>query len=123
MRRDAASVLKKTVSEETSATLRKYMLQTMTEGTGKSAQVEGYEIGAKTGTAEKLPRGNGKYLLSYIAFAPVDDPEVVVYAIVDEANTGSQSNGAYVKDLARNIMTEAFPYLNITRAETTEVTE
>ena len=116
-------LLKKTVSEETSATLRKYMLQTMTEGTGKSAQVEGYEIGAKTGTAEKLPRGNGKYLLSYIAFAPVDDPEVVVYAIVDEANTGSQSNGAYVKDLARNIMTEAFPYLNITRAETTEVIE
>lgn len=112
-------LLKKTISSETSALLRQYMHQTMTEGTGKSAQVEGYEIGAKTGTAEKLPRGNGKYVLSYMGFAPVDNPEVVIYVVIDEANVESQSSGSYVRDLAKNIMAEAFPYLNITRTEVT----
>ena len=116
-------LLKKTVSAETSRMLRQYMLQTMTEGTGKAAQVEGYEIGAKTGTAEKLPRGNGKYLLSYISFAPVDNPEVVVYVVVDEVNAPDQANGAYVKELAKNIMSEAFPYLGITQVEVEEVVE
>ena len=115
-------LLKKTVSEETSATLRSYMRQTMITGTGKSAQVEGYDIGAKTGTAEKIPRGNGKYLLSYVGFAPVDNPEVIIYVIVDEANVESQSSSSLVKDLARNIMTEAFPYLGITKMEVEETT-
>ena len=96
------------------------MLQTMTSGTGKGAQVEGYEIGAKTGTAEKLPRGNGKYLLSFMGFAPVENPEVLVYVVVDEPNVDDQSNSAYVRDLAKNIMTEAFPYLDITKTQTVE---
>ena len=113
-------LLKRTVSDETSASLRKYMLQTMTDGTGTSAQVPGYEIGAKTGTAEKLPRGNGKYLLSYIGFAPVDDPEVVIYVIIDEANVESQASSSLVKDLAKKIMEEAFPYLGIERNEVVE---
>ncbi len=108
-------LLKKTISEETSSMLRSYMRQTMTEGTGKAANVEGYDIGGKTGTAEKLPRGNGKYLLSFVGFAPADNPEVIVYVIVDEVNAPDQANGTYVKELARNIMSEAFPYLGITR--------
>ena len=60
----------------------------MDYGTGQSAQVEGYEIGAKTGTAEKLPRGNGNYLLSYIACAPASNPEVVIYVVIDEPECG-----------------------------------
>lgn len=113
-------LLKKTISAETSEMLKKYMLQTMTSGTGKGAQVEGYEIGAKTGTAEKLPRGNGKYLLSFMGFAPVENPEVLVYVVIDEPNVDDQSNSAYVRDLAKNIMTEAFPYLDITKTQTVE---
>ena len=109
-------LLKKTISEETSKTLREYMRKTMTEGTGKNAQVEGYDIGAKTGTAQKIPRTSGKHLLSYMGFAPVDNPEVLVYVIIDEPNVENQANSSYVTDLARNIMTEAFPYLNITKA-------
>ena len=108
-------LLKKTISEETSALLRKYMRQTMTDGTGVAAQVEGYDIGAKTGTAEKLPRGNGKYLLSFMAFAPVDDPEVLIYVMIDEANVKDQASSVLVKDLARSIMEEALPYLNVTK--------
>ena len=112
-------LLKKTVSEETSDLLRKYMRQTMTDGTGVAAQVEGYDIGAKTGTAEKLPRGNGKYLLSFMAFAPVEDPEVLIYVIIDEANVEDQDTSALVKGLAKNIMEEVLPYLNVTKIEQT----
>ena len=109
-------LLKKTISEETSKTLREYMRKTMTEGTGKNAQVEGYDIGAKTGTAQKIPRTSGKHLLSYMGFAPVDSPEVVVYVVIDEPNVENQAVSGYVTDLSRNIMAEAFPYLNITKA-------
>ncbi len=112
-------LLKKTVSEETSDMLKKYMKQTMTSGTGKNAQVPGYSIGAKTGTAEKLPRGNGARLLSYIGFAPAENPEVLVYVIIDEPNVEEQGTSKLVTDLARNIMEEAFPYLDITREEAT----
>src|SRR5699024_4650511 len=83
----------------------------------------GYEMGAKTGTAEKLPRGNGKYLLSYIGFAPVENPEVVVYVVVDEPNTDNQSNSVYVQGLAKNVLEEAFPYLGITTIAESEAAE
>ncbi len=59
----------------------------MDYGTGKGAQVEGYDIGAKTGTAEKLPRETGKYLLSYMGYAPQNNPEVLIYVVIDEPNT------------------------------------
>lgn len=111
---------KKTISAETSRLMKEYMLRTMTEGTGKGAQVEGYSIGAKTGTAEKLPRGNGKYVLSYMGYAPADNPEVLIYVVIDEPNAKDQSVSSYVKDLSKAIMEEAFPYLNITKAVTTE---
>lgn len=52
--------------------------------TGTAARVEGYTIGGKTGTAEKVPRGSGKYVVSFIGFAPVENPQVVVYVVVDE---------------------------------------
>ena len=113
-------LLKKTVSSETSELLNKYMLQTMTDGTGSSAQIEGFKMGAKTGTAEKLPRGNGNYLLSLMAFAPVEDPEVLVYVVIDEPNVASQAVSSLVKDLAKGIMEEAFPYLNVTKEVTVE---
>ena len=110
-------LLKKTISEETSKQLRTYMKQTMTDGTGRNAQVVGYSMGGKTGTAEKLPRGNGNYVLSYIGFAPAENPEVLVYVVIDEPNVERQATSRLVTDLARHIMEEAFPYLNITKAE------
>ena len=110
-------LLKKTISEETSEQLRTYMAQTMTDGTGRSAQVEGYTMGGKTGTAEKLPRGNKKYVISFMGYAPADNPEVLVYVVIDEPNVEEQANSRLVTELAKNIMTEAFPYLNITKAD------
>lgn len=110
-------LLKKTISRETSETLRSYMKQTMTTGTGKNAQVPGYSIGAKTGTAEKHPRKQGNYVISYMGFAPAENPEVLVYVVIDEPNVAKQDTSRLVTDLSRNIMAEAFPYLDITRDE------
>lgn len=106
-------LLRKTVSKETSELLKIYLKGTMEYGTGKSAAVEGYDIGAKTGTAEKLPRNNGNHLLSFIGYAPQENPEVVVYIVIDEPNVDNQSNSAYVLELAKKIMSQAFPYLEI----------
>lgn len=110
-------LLRKTVSSETSDMLKQYLKAVVDYGSGKKAHVDGYDMGAKTGTAEKLPRGNGKYLLSYICFAPVENPEVAVYVVIDEPNTDYQANSALVQGLAKSILEEAFPYLGITTIE------
>ena len=109
------SVLKKRViSEQTSAMLKQCMKTVMEgTGTGASAAVEGYDIGGKTGTAEKYPRNSGKHLLSFIGYAPQDEPEVLIYVVIDEPNTESQEDSSLVLNLARSIMEEAFPYMNI----------
>ena len=113
-------LLRKTVSAETSTMLKSYMKATMEYGTGKKAAVEGYDIGAKTGTAQKIPRKEGKYLLSYIGYAPQENPEVVVYVVIDEPNVSAQDNSLLVLELAKSIMEEAFPYLGITTIQESE---
>ena len=114
------ALLRKTISSETSEKMREYLGAVMDYGTGKGASVEDYDIGAKTGTAEKLPRGNGKYLLSYMGFAPQDNPEVLIYVVVDEPNVEAQDDSSLVRRLAKSIMEEAFPYLGITTIEDEE---
>lgn len=114
-------LLRKTVSEETSAMLRTYMEETMITGTGQNAMIEGYSIGAKTGTAEKHPRNQGNYVLSFIGFAPVENPEVVIYVVIDEPNVPDQDTSKYCTDLAREIMEEIFPYLGIHREPVEDV--
>lgn len=110
-------LVKKTISEETSTKIKEYMRMVVTEGTGTKTQVDGYDIGGKTGTAEKLPRDNGNYVLSFIGYAPQENPEVVVYVVIDEPNTDNQSNSALVTELSQQIMADVFPYLNITRED------
>lgn len=116
-------LVKKTISEETSEVIKDYMLGVVQEGTGSSAAVEGYDIGGKTGTAEKLPRGNGKYLVSFIGYAPQENPEVVVYVVVDEPNVVAQASSSYATELASKIMSEIFPYLGITKSSETADTQ
>ena len=109
-----AVLKKRVISEQTSTMLKQYMKTVMEgTGTGASAAVEGYDIGGKTGTAEKYPRNSGKHLLSFIGYAPQDDPEVLIYVVIDEPNTESQEDSSLVLNLARSIMEEAFPYMNI----------
>ena len=107
------TLVRKTVSSKTSELLRKYLLATVNDGTGDTAKIAGYTIGGKTGTAEKQPRGQGNYLVSFIGAAPMEDPEVVVYAIVDEPQVADQAHSTYAQEVARNVMKEIFPYLGI----------
>lgn len=106
-------LLRRTISEETCEIIKDYMRGVVTEGTGKTAAVEGYDVGGKTGTAEKLPRGNGKYLVSFIGYAPQDNPQVMVYVVIDEPNASQQANSGFATELASDIMEEIFPYLGV----------
>lgn len=106
-------LLRKTISADTTSMLKQYMKAVMTTGTGKTAAVPGYDIGGKTGTAEKLPRDKGKYLLSFIGYAPQDNPQVVIYVVIDEPNVKDESLSSYIMQLSKKIMEQAFPYLGI----------
>lgn len=110
-------VTKETVSQEVSDTLRDYMYTVVSEGAGAKAAVEGYAIGGKTGTAQKVPRGSGNYVVSFIGFAPVDDPQVVVYVVVDEPHVADQSHCSQSSYIAKNIFSQILPYMNIERMD------
>lgn len=111
---------KQTVSSEVSSMIRSYMATVMeSDGTGKHAKVDGYSMGGKTGTAQKIPRGNGKYLLSFVGFVPADNPEVLIYVVVDEPNAENQENSEYPQGLAKNILQEILPYMNVFMDEAT----
>ena len=107
------TLLKQTISANISADIRSYMQLSVQQGTSRHSKVEGYSSGGKTGTAEKFPRGNGKYLVSFIGFAPVSEPEVVVYVVVDEPNVDDQANSIYAQYIAQGILTELLPYMNV----------
>ena len=109
-------LIKQTVSEETSAQIRSYLYDTVSEGTARYAKVAGYSMGGKTGTAQKSVSGSkdeDNYLVSFIGYLPADDPELLIYTIVDEPNTHEQSHSTYAQNLTREILEEALPYLNI----------
>ena len=117
-------LVRNTLSEQTCNWLKEAMYQTVyDEGintTGNPAQVEGYTVGGKTGTAEKLPRGSGKYVVSFIGFAPVEDPEVVVYVVIDELK-GKQEDSGTPTRMAGNIIREILPYLQVFPSDGTEI--
>ena len=86
-------------------------------GTGKTARPAGYMIGGKTGTAETLPRGNNEYVVSFMGYAPADDPQIAIYVVVDRVNNWPQDDAKYATRIVRNILTEVLPYLGIFMTE------
>ena len=116
------TLLKQTISSNISADIRSYMELSVKEGTSHYSKVQGYSSGGKTGTAEKFPRGNGKYLVSFIGFAPVEEPEIVIYVVVDEPNVEDQATSRYPQYIAQGILSELLPYLNIAPDEITDGT-
>ena len=118
------NVLKQPISEEVSADIREYMGMSVTDGTSKKSKVNGYSMGGKTGTAEKLnEKEKGNYLVSFIGFAPLDNPEVLIYVVVDTPNVEDQASSSYPQFLAQAILSEVLPYMNIYMDEpTTEET-
>ena len=115
-------LLKQTISSRISSDIRSYMALSVQQGTSRHSKVQGYSSGGKTGTAEKYPRGNGKYLVSFIGFAPVDDPAVVIYVVVDEPNVEDQANSTYPQYIAQGILSELLPYLNVVPDESEDGT-
>ena len=114
------TLMKQTISSNISADIRTYMQASVEYGTSRYSKVQGYSSGGKTGTAEKLPRGNGKYLVSFIGFAPVNDPEIVIYVVVDEPNVDDQASSTYAQYIAQGILSEVLPYLNVAPDEVTD---
>ena len=112
-------VLKKTVSESTSEKIREYTIQVVEGhfGTGFTARPAGYRIGGKTGTAETLPRFNGEYIVSFIGYAPAEDPQIAVYVVVDRPNVDEQDDPLIATELVRDIFTEVLPYMGIYMSE------
>ncbi len=110
-------LVKETTSKEASDKIRKYLHATVAEGTAKPASVEGYEIGGKTGTAEKHPRKQGNYIVSFLGFTPVEEPKVVVYVIIDEPHVEEQDHSSYATEFASKLMKEVLPFLGIYPAE------
>lgn len=107
------TIVRETISKETSDLLKDYMYATVSKGTAKYAKVEGYSMGGKTGTAEMLPRHNGQYLVSYIGFAPVEEPQVLIYVVVKRPNVADQADSKYAQTIAKNILSQILPYMNI----------
>lgn len=112
-------ILKQTVSETTSDTIVEFCNTVVTGeyGTGKTARPAGYMIGGKTGTAETLPRGNDEYVVSFMGYAPADDPEIAIYVVVDRPNVRYQDDAKYATRIVRNILTEVLPYMGIFMTE------
>ncbi|MBR5468291.1 MAG: PASTA domain-containing protein, partial [Firmicutes bacterium] len=108
------------ISEETSAIMRDILESVVSEGTGNKTYIPGYKIGGKTATSEKLPRRSGKYIASFMSFAPADEPQVMCLVLIDEPKGvyyGGTVAGPVMKELLSNIL----PYMGIERdAEGTE---
>ena len=115
-------VLRQTVSESVSERMRQYCRATvMEEGgsrrSGRNARPYGYAIGGKTGTAQTIPRETGQIVISFMGFAPADDPEIAIYVVIDRPNFAKQDNVKYACLLCRDILQEVLPYMGIYMTE------
>ncbi len=129
------TLMRTTVSNEVSEQMRKYLKETLISGTGKSAAIEGYSIGGKTGTAEKYSpvvredgtiayiRNKTDYLVSFIACTPAEKPEVVIYVTIDEPHVDFQANSGLATRLEKACMEDVVEILGIEKTETVRETE
>lgn len=100
------------VSEETSAKMRTILEAVVAEGSGRNGAVEGYRIGGKTATSQTLPRGSGKYIASFVGFAPADDPQVIALAVIHNPQ-GVYYGGQVAAPVIRQLFENILPYLGI----------
>ena len=105
------------ISSQTSETMRMILESVVSEGSGKKAYVEGYQVGAKTGTSEKLPRHSNKYIASCMGFAPADHPVVAALVLIDEPQ-GIYYGGTIAAPVISELLDNALPYLGVERGET-----
>ncbi len=97
------------INAEISETMQDLLLNVVDNGTGKNAKVEGFSIGGKTATSEKLPRSDNKYIASFIGFAPADDPKILVFVMIDEPQ-GAYYGGTIAAPVAAEVFENILPY-------------
>ena len=111
-------VVRRVISEEVSKQMIEYCIGVVDEGTGTRAKPAGYRIGGKTGTAEYSGKGKVDYTVSFMGFAPADDPQIAIYVVIDRPNTSSQEYGTrYACLLCRDILNEVLPYMHVPKTE------
>lgn len=113
------NVQKGIVSKETSDTMRMILEQVVAEGGGKNGQVEGYAIGGKTATSQTLPRGSGRYISSFVGFAPVNNPQVITLVVI-QAPKGVYYGGTIAAPVVRKLYENILPYLGIEKSKENE---
>lgn len=110
-------ILKQTISADTSQKIIEYCNGVVVNGTGKTARPAGYAIGGKTGTAETVPRDKRNYVVSFIGYAPADNPKVAIYVVVDRPNAVFQDDAKHATRIVRSVLTEVLPYMGIYMTE------
>ncbi len=116
-------VVRQVISKETSATLRSILESVVSEGTGKSAYIPGYRVGGKTGTAQKAENGkyvSGKYVASFVGFAPANDPKIAVLVVIDEPGGYSYFGGQIASPVVKSIISDTMRYLDVKPQYTAE---
>ena len=114
------ALVRRVITENTSKKLRNYLYKTVEEGTALPAKVAGYQIGGKTGTAEKHPTGRGNYLVSFIGFATKDNPEVMIYVTIDEPHVADQAHSTYATQFSSEVLKEVLPVLGMYQDSSTK---
>ncbi len=114
MEKKENEVVRQVISKETSKTMCSILESVVSKGGGKNAYLAGYRIAGKTGTSEKIPRGNGKYVASFIGFAPADDPQIACLVILDQpAPDKPYYGGTIAAPVVKNIIEETLQYLGV----------
>ena len=114
------TIVRKVISESTSEKVRFALESVVTNGTGRNAFIDGYRVGGKTGTAQKVENGKyliGNYIVSFIGFLPANDPEIIVYIAIDHPKGITQYGGTVAAPIARSILLDAIDILNIKKPE------
>lgn len=109
-------VVRKVISEDTSEKVRYALESVVTNGTGRPSFIDGYRVGGKTGTAQKVKDGRymvGNYIVSFIGFLPANDPEIIVYIAIDNAKGATQYGGTIAAPIARRFLLDAIDILDI----------
>lgn len=115
VKENKATLIRQTVTMSTSKLLRRYLKNTVESGIAKKVAVTGYSVAGKTGTAQKSPRSENKWLISFIGHAPADNPKFAIYVIIDEPDgtTGTSGNSADVLQLSHDILEKLLPYMSV----------
>ena len=112
--------VRQVISTDSSAQVRNALETVVAYGTGRNAYIDGYRVGGKTGTAQKVKNGiymSGNYIVSFIGFLPADNPQVVVYVAIDNPKGITQYGGTVAAPIAKNILTDAISALNIKKSK------